>query len=245
MIPTMAASTGAAFRFSASPAARPSRTTSTFSCTPAPTLSTASSATPRGVSSRFSGCTSNSFAPSNFRCFWVETTVPTTRAICIRGDTRHCRIAGLQDCRKEWQDCRKEGPKEAFRTSLSAILQFCNSAISRFQVPVVDDANDTGIDGRFDGIVREAGFLASYEEHDFAHASADGIDGDERPAGRLAFRRQRLHDEQRQARQTFVLASDHDVADHAGQVHQSVTSTVSTMPTIAASTGVSFRPDAI
>ena len=38
---------------------------------------------PRGVSSRFSGCTSSSFAPSNLRCFCVETTVPTTRAICI------------------------------------------------------------------------------------------------------------------------------------------------------------------
>ena len=31
----------------------------------------------------FSGCTSSSFAPSNFRCFCVETTVPMTRAICI------------------------------------------------------------------------------------------------------------------------------------------------------------------
>ena len=66
MMPTIAASTGAAFRPSASPAARPSSTTSTFSCTPAPTPSTASSAAPRGVSSRFSGCTSSSFAPSNF-----------------------------------------------------------------------------------------------------------------------------------------------------------------------------------
>ena len=41
MMPTIAASTGAAFLPSASPAARPSSTTSTFSCTPAPTPSTA------------------------------------------------------------------------------------------------------------------------------------------------------------------------------------------------------------
>ena len=46
-MPIMAASTGAPFRPSASPAARPSITTSTFSCTPAPTESTASSAVPR------------------------------------------------------------------------------------------------------------------------------------------------------------------------------------------------------
>src|SRR5438552_8930902 len=83
MIPTTAASTGAAFLPSASPAARPSKTMSTFSLTPAPTLSTASSAVPLGVSSRFSGCTSRSFAPSNLGCFCVDTTVPTTRAICI------------------------------------------------------------------------------------------------------------------------------------------------------------------
>src|SRR5262245_19157121 len=55
----------------------------TFSFTPAPTPSTASSVPPRGVSSRFNGCTSRSFAPSNFWCFCVDTTVPTTRAICM------------------------------------------------------------------------------------------------------------------------------------------------------------------
>src|SRR5262249_33985447 len=52
MMPTIAASTGAALRPSASPAARPSSTMSTFSDTPAPTPSTASSADPRGASSR-------------------------------------------------------------------------------------------------------------------------------------------------------------------------------------------------
>src|SRR5215510_10195782 len=83
MMPTIAASTGAALRPSASPAARPSSTISTFSVTPAPTESTASSGVPRGLSSSVTGCTSNSFAPSNVGCFCVETTVPITRAICI------------------------------------------------------------------------------------------------------------------------------------------------------------------
>jgi len=37
----------------------------------------------RGESSSDTGCTSRSFAPSNVRCFCVETTVPMTLAICI------------------------------------------------------------------------------------------------------------------------------------------------------------------
>src|SRR6266851_7582482 len=78
----IAASTGAAFCSIASPAARPSSTISTLSRTPAPTPSTASSDAPRGVPSRFSGWTSSSLAPSNFRCFRVATTVPMTLASC-------------------------------------------------------------------------------------------------------------------------------------------------------------------
>src|SRR5688500_9958294 len=79
-MPTMAASTGAAFLPIASLAARPSRTISTFSCTPAPTPSTASSSGPRGVSSSVNGCTNSSFAPSSLRFFCVATSVPVTRA---------------------------------------------------------------------------------------------------------------------------------------------------------------------
>src|SRR5262245_24797409 len=83
-MPTIAASTGAAVFPIASPAARPSSTISTFSSTPAPTPSTASNSAPRGVSSSVSGWTSSSFAPSSFRCFCVETTVPVTLASSIR-----------------------------------------------------------------------------------------------------------------------------------------------------------------
>ena len=50
-MPMIAASTAAAFLPSASPAALPSITTSTFSPTPAPTESIASSTGPRGVPS--------------------------------------------------------------------------------------------------------------------------------------------------------------------------------------------------
>src|SRR5215472_1791343 len=79
----IAASTAAAFLRSASPAAFPSNTTSTFSPTPAPTESIASIVVPRGLSSSVSGCTSISFAPSSLRFFCVATTVPTTRQICM------------------------------------------------------------------------------------------------------------------------------------------------------------------
>ena len=48
MMPITAASTGASLRPSASPAARPSMTIRTFSWTPAPSASTASTAVPRG-----------------------------------------------------------------------------------------------------------------------------------------------------------------------------------------------------
>src|SRR5450759_507445 len=88
MIPTIAASTAAAFLPSASPAAFPSITTWTLSPTPAPTESIASSVVPRGFSSSVSGCTSISFAPSSFLFFWVDTTVPTTRQICIKAEGR-------------------------------------------------------------------------------------------------------------------------------------------------------------
>src|SRR5215217_565982 len=151
MMPTIAASTGAPFLPSASPAARPSSTTSTFSLTPAPTPSTASSAWPRGVSSMFNGCTSISLAPSNLRCFCVETTVPTTLQICTL-QLQDCRIAELQEGKGEGEQAYSFDP---CWPSLSAILQFCNPSLLP-EVPVIDDANDAGIDRRFGRIKREA-----------------------------------------------------------------------------------------
>src|SRR5580765_3956564 len=209
MIPTIAASTGAPFFPIASPAARPSRTINTFSSTPAPTPSTANSATPRGVSSRFSGCTSSSFAPSNFRFFCVATTVPTTRAICIR--INHQNDSGLLS-----------------------------------EVPVIDDADDAGIHRRLGGIKRKARFFAAHEEHLFADAGADAVDSNQRFPGRLAIGIQRLNEQQRDAGEVLVFPGDDDRADHSRNLHgQSLTVTVSTTPTMAASTGQSFIPDAI
>jgi hypothetical protein len=132
---------------------------------------------------------------------------------------RNCRIAGLQDCRKEGvKDCRKEGMKDCkvrIRSILSAILQSCNSAISS-EVPVIDDADDPRVRGRLRGVKGKARLLAANDKHVLADAGADRVDRDERAAGRLTVGGHRLDDQQRDAREPLVLASDHDVADHAG-----------------------------
>src|SRR6478609_9277492 len=80
----MAASTAAPFRPSASPAALPSITTRTVSPIPAPTESIVRSALPRASPAGVIGWTSSSLAPSSLAFLWVETTVPTTLASCMR-----------------------------------------------------------------------------------------------------------------------------------------------------------------
>src|SRR6266851_3167881 len=128
-----------------------------------------------------------------------------------------------------WQDGRKGRQK-------GKILQCCNSS----DVPVVDDAHDAGVDGWLGGRERKARLFAADEEHFVA---------DERPARRLTLRGQRLDDEQLDRGEPLVLARHHDVTDHSGQLHwiipYSFMSTVSTMPMMAASTGQSFKPDAM
>src|SRR5580765_6693027 len=192
MMPMTATSTGAPLRPSASPAARPSSTISTFSCTPAPTESTASSGVPRGVSSSEIGCTSSSFAPSNVRCFCVETTVPMTRAICIY----------------EFTNLRIVGFGLAMET-----LQFVNSSIRRFvnNIIVINDADDAGIGRNLDGIEGEARFLAAHEEHGLSHPCSDRIDRHERPSHVRAVSRNRLQDHQLDTRQVVVFPRDDDV----------------------------------
>src|SRR5947207_6242547 len=181
MMPTMAASTGAAFFPSASPAARPSSTTRTFSFTPAPTASTASSALPRGLSSGSIGCTSRSFAPSNFMFFCVDTTVPITRPICI------C-LPGLKAC-------------------------------TTFDRPMIHDADDTGVDRRFDGIKREARFLAADEEDVLADAGADGVHGDQRTSGGLSVGCERLKNQELQPHEILVLARHDHISHDSRKLH--------------------------
>src|SRR4030081_2382089 len=110
---------------------------------------------------------------------------------------------------------------------------------------MIDDSDDAGVHRRPGRGEREASFLPAYEEYLFADTGADGIDRHERPAGRLAFGRERLHDQQLDAGEALVLARGDDGADDPGELHYSFTSISSMMPTTAASTGQSFKPDAI
>src|SRR5687768_12747188 len=136
--------------------------------------------------------------------------------------------------------CRSAPPPDP------SLRKFENS--STHIIPI-DDAHDPGVGGDFDRMKRKARFLAADEEHRLAHAGPHRIDGDERTADRAAVGGNRLQHEQRHARQVRIFGGGDDVADDPGQLHRdqspAVTSTASTMPTIAASTGQSFRPAAM
>ncbi len=84
---------------------------------------------------------------------------------------------------------------------------------------MIDDADDAGVDGGVSRIEGETRLFAADEKHLLADARANGIHGDERPAGRLAIGRQRLHDEQLDPDEGVVLSSRDDVTNHAPDLH--------------------------
>ena len=84
---------------------------------------------------------------------------------------------------------------------------------------MIDDADDAGVGGRFGGQERKRRFLAADEEHVLAHAGADRVERDERPAGGLAIGRHRLQHEQLVAVERGVLDGRDDVADDARDLH--------------------------
>src|SRR3989442_1912267 len=119
-----------------------------------------------------------------------------------------------------WSSCNLIS---AFRQSGNRLpdYQIIRLPDSRFlHVPVIDDADDAGVDRRFGGIERKACFLAAHEEHMLADARTDRIHGDQRPPHRLAIGRERLHDEQRDPRQVAVLSRRDDVADYLSNLHR-------------------------
>ena len=63
-------------------------------------------------------------------------------------------------------------------------------------MPLIDDADDAGIGGRFGRQEGERRLLAADEEDVLADAGADGVDCDQRAAGRRPIGRHRLQDEQ-------------------------------------------------
>src|SRR5262245_30343946 len=112
---------------------------------------------------------------------------------------------------------------------------------------MIDDADDARVGRNLDRIKRKACFLAADEKHRLADARTCGIDRDQRAAGVRSIRGNRLQHQQFDPCQVVVLARDDDIANDFGQLHQSpaATSTLSTMPTTAASTGQSFIPAAM
>src|SRR5436190_18692540 len=114
------------------------------------------------------------------------------------------------------------------------IIQLPNVAVVA-QVPMVDDPHDPGVNRRQHRIEGEARFLAADEEYLFADARTHRVDRDERLPRWLSIRCERLHDQQRDAREVLVLACHDDISDDAGKLHYSLISIASMMPTMAAS----------
>src|SRR5207344_2717353 len=110
------------------------------------------------------------------------------------GWPRRCRPLLLST----WQDCRNAELQKGswkdrgrrVKDSVRSLLQPCNPAISSVspKVPMIDDADDAGVDRRFLWKVRKARFLAPHEEDVFAGAGANRIDSDQRLSRRLSIR---------------------------------------------------------
>jgi len=87
---------------------------------------------------------------------------------------------------------------------------------SRLHVPVIDNADDAGIDWRLGGMERKAGLLAANEEDLLADTRANGVNRHQRPADRLMIGRERLHDQQLDAGQLLVFSCGDDVTNDPG-----------------------------
>src|SRR5262249_2777033 len=87
------------------------------------------------------------------------------------------------------------------------------------RMPVIDEADDAGIDSRLDRMEREARLLAAHEKHFLADTGTDGIDGHEGPAHGLTRGRNRLQKQQLETDERFVFAGGDDVADDTGELH--------------------------
>src|SRR5262245_40777124 len=118
-------------------------------------------------------------------------------------------------------------------------------------VDVIDDADDAGVGRNFLRMERKAGFLPTHEKDRLTCTGTDRVDRNQRSTGRLQIGTERLQHHQPDAAQIAVLDRRDDIADDLRQLHvrtppsPAATSTCSTMPTTAASTGQSFIPDAM
>src|SRR5678815_354816 len=105
---------------------------------------------------------------------------------------------------------------------------------------MVDDADHTGIGRHLIGQKRVGRLPAAHVDHDFGRAGADGIHRDEGFADFAQSGIKGAQHEQLVPGQAFLLVGADDAAHHAREVHFLSILIVSTIPMIAASTGVSF-----
>ena len=82
---------------------------------------------------------------------------------------------------------------------------------------MIDDADDGGVDGAVLQARRHAGRAAADDQHGFAEAGIDRVDGDEVAAFGLAVRIDRPRDEQLVADEPLVLARGDDGPDDLGE----------------------------
>src|ERR1051326_7143821 len=110
----------------------------------------------------------------------------------------------------------------------------------RFPFYLINDCNHAGFRGHVLPLESESGFAPAANVDGFAGARSHRINGDDgRPL------RPPANEPQRAGLQRRVLDRGNHAADDFAQIHTQSCETSSTMPTIAASTGVSLQPYAI
>jgi hypothetical protein len=92
------------------------------------------------------------------------------------------------------------------------------SAVLR-HVPVVDNANDAGVDRRFTGQERKGRFSAPHKKDVLAHARAHCVGRDDGAAGRFPVGRDGLQDEEFVAVKIHVFHRRHDIANDLRKMH--------------------------
>ena len=111
---------------------------------------------------------------------------------------------------------------------------------------MVGNADDARVGWNLRRQERKGSLTPTDEEDLLANTGANRIDTDQVTPDRLPIRCQRLQHQQLQAAEPGIFSGSDDRAGDARKLHYRFSSsTVSTMPTIAASTGMSLKSAAI
>src|SRR5262245_47480446 len=205
-MPTTHASVGVSAGRNGKDASRP-RTKNTCSPTPAPTASSATSVRPAACRSGMIGCKIRSLWPVSAGSLSVETTSPTTRAICM---IRPCLLSSLL-----------AGPhprSRALRRSQTRYPRAGRGRSSILHVHLIHDAHDRGVDRAIFHAGRHSRGAAADNQDGLAESGVDGIHGDEVVAFGLAGRRiDRTDDEQLVADEPLIFSGCDNRADDFGE----------------------------